>query len=96
MIRKSHFKPAWWLPGPHLQTMWATSTRQPPEIKLARQRIELPDGDFIGCSGVTEHERAAKEPRDNHTEEEYLPVFGAHIKINQYRKNHASCENAEE
>jgi predicted alpha/beta-fold hydrolase len=36
----------WWLPGGHLQTIYA-SLRAPPRVKLARERWETPDGDFI-------------------------------------------------
>ena len=42
------FKPAWWLKNSHLQTIWPAICR--PNIKdlnLQRERIELPDGDFI-------------------------------------------------
>ena len=41
------FTPAWWLRGPHLQTIWAARVRRPPAIPVNRERIELPDGDFI-------------------------------------------------
>lgn len=44
----SSFKPAWWLPGPHMQTLWQTLCRR--EIKniaLRRERFELEDGDFV-------------------------------------------------
>jgi predicted alpha/beta-fold hydrolase len=42
------FKPAWWLPGPHLQTLWPTFSRsQQKKLPLIRERIELPDGDFV-------------------------------------------------
>jgi len=49
-IMSNKFKPAWWLSNPHLQTMWPTFLRS--EIKgleIKRERIELPDGDFIDC-----------------------------------------------
>ncbi|WP_295389921.1 hydrolase [uncultured Thiodictyon sp.] len=46
-IVKSHFRPAWWLPGPHLQTIWPSLMRRRPELALTRRRIELADGDFI-------------------------------------------------
>lgn len=36
----------WWLPGGHLQTLYA-SLRPPPRPALERQRWETPDGDFI-------------------------------------------------
>ena len=40
------FKPAWWLPGGHSQTLYRKFS--PVElIKQVRQRIELSDGDFI-------------------------------------------------
>jgi predicted alpha/beta-fold hydrolase len=41
------FKPAWWLPGPHLQTLWPTLARNGVKVTLTRERLELPDGDFI-------------------------------------------------
>jgi len=43
----SRFRPAWWLPGPHLQTIWPTLARRRPGLPLTRRRIELSDGDFI-------------------------------------------------
>lgn len=46
-IVASTFKPAWWLPGPHLQTIWPTLARRRPRLPLTRRRIELSDGDFI-------------------------------------------------
>ena len=41
------FRPAWWLPGPHLQTFWAAFFRRRGKPALERERIELPDGDFL-------------------------------------------------
>jgi len=46
-IVASSFRPAWWLPGPHLQTIWPSLARPRPQPPLARRRIELADGDFI-------------------------------------------------
>lgn len=43
----SDFQPAWWLPGPHLQTLWPSLARRVPELDLPLRRIALPDGDFI-------------------------------------------------
>jgi predicted alpha/beta-fold hydrolase len=48
MIVQSDFKPAWWLPHPHLQTLWPVLLRK--EVKtlaLQHERIELPDSDFL-------------------------------------------------
>lgn len=36
----------WWLPGGHLQTIYA-SLRPPPRVALERSRWDTPDGDFI-------------------------------------------------
>ncbi len=43
----SRFKPAWWLPGPHAQTLWPYLLRRLPRIARRRERLELPDGDFL-------------------------------------------------
>ena len=49
-IVASHFKPAWWLKNPHLQTIWPTLFRLRPTLSLQQQRVELDDGDFIDLS----------------------------------------------
>lgn len=41
------FRPAWWLPGPHAQTLWPVLFRRRPRLALRRERLELPDGDFL-------------------------------------------------
>lgn len=43
----SDFKPAWWLPNPHAQTLWPYLFRRRIPLNLTRERLELPDGDFI-------------------------------------------------
>lgn len=40
------FHPAWWCPGPHLQTVCGAFGPRP-EVALQRTRWELPDGDFL-------------------------------------------------
>ena len=45
-IVPSSFDPAWWLPGPHLQTLWPYLFRRS-SLKYKNQRLELPDGDFV-------------------------------------------------
>ncbi|NBV76035.1 MAG: hydrolase [Methylococcaceae bacterium] len=48
MIKHSTFKPAWWLPNGHWQTVYpALFRRTAPEILRQRQRLQLDDGDFI-------------------------------------------------
>lgn len=49
-IIKSNFKPAWWLPGAHLQTLWSTFFRRIPNLKLNNLSLTLNDGDFIDLS----------------------------------------------
>ncbi len=45
--RHSSFRPAWWLPGAHLQTIWPTLFRHRPALPLEKERINLEDGDFL-------------------------------------------------
>ncbi|MEN8761090.1 MAG: hydrolase [Thiogranum sp.] len=45
--RSSAFKAAWWLPGPHLQTLYPHIFRRRNLPALTRERIELDDGDFL-------------------------------------------------
>jgi len=47
MITRSAFRPAWWLPGPHLQTIYPSLFRKRKTPPLTRERFELADGDFI-------------------------------------------------
>lgn len=47
-MSRDEFRPAWWLPGPHAQTLGARLLRlRVGEGRLRRERIELPDGDFV-------------------------------------------------
>ncbi|VAW82476.1 Hydrolase, alpha/beta fold family functionally coupled to Phosphoribulokinase [hydrothermal vent metagenome] len=48
------FRPAWWLPGGHLQTLFPTlfRVRRPPSLK--RERLELEDGDFLDLDWTRE------------------------------------------
>ena len=46
-IAPADFTPAWWLPGPHPQTVWPALIRRTRPVALTRERLELPDGDFI-------------------------------------------------
>lgn len=48
------FTPAWWLPDAHLQTIFAAKLRRTPNIHLTRERVELPDGDFLDLDWAEE------------------------------------------
>lgn len=47
MIIKSKFRPSWWLRNPHLQTIYANKLSKRPSVDTRRERLELPDGDFL-------------------------------------------------
>jgi len=41
------FSAPWWCTGPHCQTIWAKAFRYGLTVPWRRQRLELPDGDFL-------------------------------------------------
>ncbi len=41
------FRPAWWIPGPHAQTVYGKLVRRPPHAPARRERWDTPDGDFL-------------------------------------------------
>lgn len=43
----ARFVPAWWLPGPHAQTIGANLLRRRAGVTYRRERLELDDGDFL-------------------------------------------------
>jgi len=47
MIRRSQFKPAWWLTSPHLQTIVPNLLPRRRQVETVRERIVLEDGDFV-------------------------------------------------
>lgn len=49
----SHFAPAWWLPGAHLQTLWGRLARARVRVPLMRERWDTPDGDFLDLIRVS-------------------------------------------
>ena len=53
------FRPAAWLPGGHLPTLFSPLLRRPPTLQRRRQRLTLSDGDFLDldwsrCAGDQE------------------------------------------
>jgi predicted alpha/beta-fold hydrolase len=46
------FKPAWWLLGPHLQTLWPVFFRRKLTLNITTERLELVDGDFLDLAWV--------------------------------------------
>jgi predicted alpha/beta-fold hydrolase len=43
----SEFAPAWFLPGPHLQTVWGRIARPRKAVVFRRESLETPDGDEL-------------------------------------------------
>jgi predicted alpha/beta-fold hydrolase len=41
------FRPAWWAPGPHLQSMWGRLARPRCLVLFRREIVETPDGDEL-------------------------------------------------
>ena len=58
-VFESEFMPAWWLSNPHLQTLWPVLFRWRPRPSLERERVELPDGDFVDIDWAGDGERLA-------------------------------------
>ena len=54
MTETTPFKPAWWLPGPHLQAVGARLLRGHGGVEIERERLELADGDFLDLDWITE------------------------------------------
>jgi len=46
-VSAQDYRPARWLPGPHLGTVFASVARPLPRPRYRRERWELPDGDFL-------------------------------------------------
>jgi len=53
----SGYEAPWWLPGGHLQTLYA-SLRPPPRIAFERERWDTPDGDFVDVDFAGEENAA--------------------------------------
>ncbi len=49
-MKHNSFEPPWWLRNPHLQTMWPPIFRRKKSLALTKERVELPDGDFVDLS----------------------------------------------
>jgi uncharacterized protein len=49
------YRPAWWLPGRHLRTLWGRLGRQLPVIATRRERLETPDGDVLELDRLDRH-----------------------------------------
>ena len=41
------YRPAWWIPGPHVKTLWGRFVRRPPVVHTRREQWDTPDGDVL-------------------------------------------------
>ncbi len=58
----TEFKPAWWLPSAHLQTLWPALFRKRHILDLRTEQVELADGDFIDlCWGKKDNDKKTTE-----------------------------------
>lgn len=46
-MSESPYRPAWWLPGAHAQTLWGKFVRKQVPRATRVERLETPDGDFL-------------------------------------------------
>ena len=46
------YRAPWWLPGGHLQTLYAYFFARKPRVQYRRERWELPDGDFLDLDWI--------------------------------------------
>ena len=46
-MRPHTYRPAWWIPGAHLRTLWGKLIRRPAPVPVRRERWDTPDGDFV-------------------------------------------------
>jgi uncharacterized protein len=53
----SSYRAAWWLPGGHLQTLYAALLAPRPRVTYRRERWDTPDGDFIDLDWLDEVSR---------------------------------------
>ena len=52
-MNDNQFKPAWWLPNSHLQTLWPVICRRNiKNLPIERERLDLPDGDFVDLDWI--------------------------------------------
>ena len=54
------YRPAWWVPGAHAQTLWGKFFRRPSALPITVERWDTPDADFVEVHRLA---GAAKAPR---------------------------------
>lgn len=54
------YRPAWWLPGPHAQTIWGRFARRAPRLFMSSECLATPDGDNLEVHSVPADSRAPR------------------------------------
>lgn len=57
------FRPAWWIPGPHFQTLWRRIFRRRLVPRWRIERWDTPDGDFVDVAHVDAEDAGPDAPR---------------------------------
>ena len=57
------FTPAWWIPGPHFQTLWRRLFKERIRVRWRLERWDTPDGDFVDVVRVESPAAPADAPR---------------------------------
>jgi predicted alpha/beta-fold hydrolase len=58
----TEFRPAWWLRGPHRQTVWRRLFDRAPSPVYRRERFETSDGDFVDLDWLDSESRLGERP----------------------------------
>lgn len=64
MADSASFRPAWWLPGPHLQSVWSVVARSRRRVRFHREALTTPDGDSLLLDHVLTVEGTTPTPAD--------------------------------
>jgi uncharacterized protein len=59
-----HYRPAWWVPGAHAQTLWGKLVRRRQLIRTRMERWETPDDDFLEIHRLDAPATVGKDPAD--------------------------------
>ncbi len=82
----SNFKPAWWLPGPHLPTAWSKFGRWRPPVHDRIEQIVTPDSDHVTLARMGRVASGTPHLLVLHGLEGKLTAKYAHGLLNEARK----------
>lgn len=56
------YRPAWWVPGPHLQTLWGRLARRRERVPIRSERMRMPDGEEVELQRMAASRAGADVP----------------------------------